>query len=40
MSLPKPSERAILEDKIGEDKEISKKQKTIFEFLKIKLLTG
>ena len=33
MSLPKPSERAILEDKIGEDKEISKKPKTIFEFL-------
>ena len=33
LSLPKPSERAILEGKIGEDKKISKKPKTIFEFL-------
>jgi len=31
--LPKASERAILKDKIGEDKQISQKPKTIFEFL-------
>ena len=31
--LPKASERAILKDKIGEDKQISKKPKTVFEFL-------
>ena len=31
--LPKASERAILKDKIGEDKEVEKKPKTIFEFL-------
>lgn len=33
LSLPQPSSRAILKDKIGEDKEIPKKPKTIFEFL-------
>jgi hypothetical protein len=33
LSLPKASGRAILEDKIGADKEIPKKPKTIFEFL-------
>ena len=31
--LPKASERAILKDKIGEDKQIFQKPKTIFEFL-------
>jgi hypothetical protein len=31
--LPKASERAILKDKIGEDKQVSQKPKTIFEFL-------
>ena len=31
--LPKASERAILKDKIGEDKQIEKKPQTIFEFL-------
>ena len=33
LSLPQPSSRAILEEKIGEDKELPKKPKTIFEFL-------
>ena len=33
LSLPRPSERAILEGKLGEDKQIKKKPKTIFEFL-------
>ena len=31
--LPKASERAILKEKIGEDKQIETKPKTIFEFL-------
>ena len=33
LTLPKASERAILKDKIGEDKQVSNKPKTIFEFL-------
>lgn len=31
--LPKASGRAILKDKIGEDKELPQKPKTLFEFL-------
>ena len=33
LTLPKSSGRAIFKDKIGEDKKIVKKPKTIFEFL-------
>lgn len=33
LELPKPSERVIFKDKIGEDKEVTKKPKTIFDFL-------
>lgn len=33
LNLPQPSERAILKDKLGEDKNITKKPKTLFEFL-------
>ena len=33
LNLTRPSERAILEEKIGKDKEIEKKPQTIFEFL-------
>ena len=33
LTLPKSSGRAIFKDKIGEDKQVTKKPKTIFEFL-------
>ncbi len=33
LNLTRPSARAILDGKIGEDRQISKKPKTIFEFL-------
>jgi hypothetical protein len=33
LNLPKASARAIFKDKLGEDKQVSKKPKTIFEFL-------